>query len=168
MLHVELAYANPDADVLITLTSSDETKVKVLSGSTITIPAGGTRAFVVVAGADTGHHPGQPAATVTASALEYGSAYVDVWLANPRGQWQELDTALDLVPVHAALLTNGKILFFSWDEDDKDIKRGKSQVWDPESEQPAPLLELNRNLFCSGHCLLPDGRLMVAGGKNGS
>jgi Domain of unknown function (DUF1929)/Glyoxal oxidase N-terminus len=168
VLHIELAYANPEADVLITLTSSDETKVKILSGSTITIPAGVTRTFVVVAGADTGHHPGQPAATITASAPAYGSASVDVWLANPTGQWKELDTALDLVPVHAAILTNGKVLFFSWDENDyKDVKRGKSQVWDPESEQPAPLLKLSRNLFCSGHCLLPDGRLMVAGGKDG-
>ena len=65
---------------------------------------------------------------------------MDVWLANPAGQWKEFDRALDLVPVHAALLPNGKLLFFSWDEDHyKDIKRGKSQVWDPESEQPAPL-----------------------------
>ncbi len=168
VLHIELAYANPEADVLITLTSSDETKVKVLSGSTIAIPAGGTTTFVFVAGADTGQTPGQPAATITASATGYGSASVDVWLANPAGQWRELETALDLVPVHAALLTNGKILFFSWDEDDyKDVERGKSQLWDPDSEQPAPLLELNRNLFCAGHCLLPDGRLMVAGGKNG-
>jgi hypothetical protein len=168
VLFIELLHANPAADVLITLTSSDDTKVKVISGSTVTIPAGGTTTFVVVAGADTGHHPGQPAATITASAPEYGSASVDVWLANPAGQWKELDTALDLVPVHAAILPNGKVLFFSWDEDDyKDIKRGKSQVWDPESEQPAPLLSLNRNLFCSGHCLLPDGRLLVAGGKNG-
>ena len=45
---------NPAADVLITLTSSDDTKVKILSGSTVTIPASGTTTFVVVEGVDTG------------------------------------------------------------------------------------------------------------------
>ena len=168
VLHIELLHANPTADVVITLTASDDTKVKVLSGSTVTISAGGTRTFVFVAALDIGRNPGQPAATITASAPGYGSASVDVWLDNPAGQWKQLDTALDLVAVHAAILPNGKVLFFSHDEDDyNDLERGKSQVWDPETGQPAPLLNLNRNLFCSAHCFLPDGRLLVAGGKGG-
>ena len=57
--------------------------------------------------------------------------------------------------VHLILLPTGDVLSIG--------RTGQPQVWDPESgdftEVPAPA-----NLFCSGHVLLSDGRVFVAGG----
>ena len=60
-----------------------------------------------------------------------------------------------VVALHLSLLPNGRII--SWDAD------RTPQVWDPTTGEftpvPSPSLE-----FCSGHSLLSDGRLLVAGG----
>ncbi len=74
---------------------------------------------------------------------------------------------LKTVAVHLALLRTGKILLFSGDHENiDDWRKGESSLWDPKNTdvQDDPLLE--RNLFCSGHCFLPDGRLFVAGGQS--
>jgi PKD repeat protein len=59
------------------------------------------------------------------------------------------------VAIHLSLLPTGKIL--SWGN------LGQPVVWDPATgeftEVPSPV-----ELFCSGHSLLPDGRVLVAGG----
>lgn len=74
---------------------------------------------------------------------------------------------LDTVAVHMSLLHTNKVIVFSGD--DKKIWKwwkGKSSVWNPESADKEENPKLVRNLFCAGHCLLPDGRLLVAGGQS--
>ena len=59
------------------------------------------------------------------------------------------------VAIHLSLLPTGKVL--SWG------LQGPPVIWDPESggftDVPSP-----NELFCAGHSLLPDGRVLVAGG----
>jgi hypothetical protein len=64
-----------------------------------------------------------------------------------------------VVPVHIASLSNGKVAV--WDGFDAALN--SERVWDPTSGVFDPIPS-GRNLFCSGHVTLPDGRLFVAGG----
>lgn len=74
---------------------------------------------------------------------------------------------LNTVAVHLALLKNGKALLFSGSHETLwDWTKGESSIWDPEHPDAIEDPTLQRNLFCSGHCYLPDGRLFVAGGQS--
>lgn len=74
---------------------------------------------------------------------------------------------LDTVAVHLALLKTGKIIAFTGDDTDiGNWNIGKSSLWDPENPDIKENPSLGRNLFCSGHCFLSDGRLLVAGGQS--
>jgi len=64
-----------------------------------------------------------------------------------------------LVPVHIASLSNGRIAV--WDGFDAAIN--SERVWDPNTGTFDPIPN-GRNLFCSAHVTLPDGRLFIAGG----
>ncbi|MGH7579623.1 MAG: galactose oxidase-like domain-containing protein [Gemmatimonadales bacterium] len=83
--------------------------------------------------------PAAPALTVAASVES--------------GQWSQPFT-WPIVGVHTMLLPTGRVLAFG---------RSTPQVWNPAngavSAVPAPA-----NLFCSGHALLSDGRVLLAGG----
>ena len=59
------------------------------------------------------------------------------------------------VAIHLSLLPTGKVL--SWGN------LGPPVVWDPETGQFTEVPS-QEELFCSGHTLLPDGRVLVAGG----
>lgn len=75
---------------------------------------------------------------------------------------------LKSVAVHLALQRTGKVVLFSGDHEHIWMwSRGESSIWDPEKPtQSDNNPTLDRNLFCSGHCLLPDGRLFVSGGQS--
>lgn len=74
--------------------------------------------------------------------------------------------------IHAALLRNGRIVLFSGSQ--HDFLQGRpranppaidhTQVFDCGTLQVGNMLSPHFDTFCSGHALLPDGRLLVAGG----
>lgn len=72
---------------------------------------------------------------------------------------------LNTVAVHMALLKSGEILAFGGDDCDiGNWNKGKSSIWNPiDHTSSNPILD--RNLFCAGHCILPDGRIFTAGGQ---
>ena len=89
-----------------------------------------------------------------------------------RGKWGPV-VNWDIVPLHMSLLPNGKI--FAWGKRNRAggspaDSMGMPRIWDP-ATQPSPtgLPEIDTGmdmLFCAGHTLMPDGRLMVNGGHH--
>lgn len=79
-------------------------------------------------------------------------------------------TLAQILAVHAALLPNGKILYFGGDQHDPGQHHhglfDQARLFDCQTQAitapvPSPAI---RDLFCCGHAFLPDGRLLVAGG----
>ena len=72
----------------------------------------------------------------------------------------------DIVPLHMSLMPNGKII--AWGKYEANTTTmAMPRIWNPASSPiPAgsPMIQLDTMLFCSGHALMPDGRLMVSGG----
>ena len=79
------------------------------------------------------------------------------------GKW-DAPVAWDIVPLHMNLLPTGKIL--AWGRNEQDGGMGQPRLWDPASGAPnaAPTIANDTMLFCAGHALMADGRLMVSGG----
>lgn len=166
---VSLAASNPDASAgapRVTVPAS----ATILSGQdsvTVTVSAtitAGPEAYV----ASLRHS--QPASIVTATAPSHALAMVGVWVEPPRGQSSIAlpSNPNNVVAVHMALLHTGKVLMFSADDTDfGHIDKVKTRVWDPITnavvDPPYPYAT-HKNLFCAGHCFLPDGRLLVAAG----
>jgi len=102
------------------------------------------------------------------------------------GRWELQSFHSDVLAVHTAVLPKGKVLFFagsgssrkrfeSPDFGDEAKDAYLSAVWDPAAPaannanffEPKTLRTANGkpfDFFCAGHELLPDGRLLVAGG----
>ncbi len=79
--------------------------------------------------------------------------------AAEEGRWSE-PIGVGVSGVHAALLPNGRVLLFD--------RINNQRVWNPAtltSSKPSPPPG-KANLFCSGHCFLPDGTLLVVGGHD--
>ena len=76
------------------------------------------------------------------------------------GAW-DAPIAWPAVAIHAHLLPNGRVMTFGRMDHDP-------VLWDPAN--PTAFGSTNRpaDFFCSGHALLPDGRLLVAGGHSGT
>jgi len=74
------------------------------------------------------------------------------------GLWSQV---LDwpLVAIHMNLMPNGKVL--AWDDH---TDATGAAVFDPSTLGVTAVPFTTANLFCSGHSLLPDGRIFVAGG----
>ena len=111
---------------------------------------------------------------------------LDIDAAKQKGVWRLLPYFSEVMPVHAALLHTGKVLFFAGSGNnafrfqpkflgDETQQIFTSVVWDPTSnilDNKAfnPPKTFHRpdgtvvDFFCCGHAFLPDGRLLVAGG----
>ena len=93
---------------------------------------------------------------------------------NPKevGRWGPV-LELPNVPIHSHVLPNGKLLFWGRRDrptDSLDVHECTPHILDPNTGEttitPQPTLSdgTKINLFCSGHAVLPDGTLLVAGG----
>lgn len=88
------------------------------------------------------------------------------------GRWTEPQT-LSIVPVAAANLPNGKVLFWSaYDRLNFGGDNGKTytSTWDPATRVATEVLVTNtgHDMFCPGIANLPDGRIHVTGGSSSS
>jgi len=103
------------------------------------------------------------------------------------GQWELLSFHSGVLAVHAALLPQGKVLFFAgsgssalrFDSPDfGNLAKAifMSVVWDPQAAPPNNFFHPNTifaadgrpfDFFCGGDSFLPDGRLLSAGGTLG-
>ncbi|MBI3863830.1 MAG: DUF1929 domain-containing protein [Planctomycetia bacterium] len=86
------------------------------------------------------------------------------------GRWSPVFDTQNVM-IHASVLPNGKVLFWSRREATEGLNPHQCQprLWDPAKGTGANAFSLTQNtpgynLFCSGHAFLPDGRLLVAGG----
>jgi galactose oxidase-like protein/Big-like domain-containing protein len=96
------------------------------------------------------------------------SSPVSVSALSPKattGEWGQL-VNWDIVPLHMTLMPNGKIL--AWGKTEIGDTMGMPRIWDPAAGPPTGLPEIHIGdmLFCAGHTLMPDGRLMVSGGHH--
>ena len=91
------------------------------------------------------------------------------------GSWQVRVEQAPILPVHAALLHTGKVLFIAGsgndpsNTSDQALSQGDA-VWDPTAGTfsrptvPASASGHPPDLFCVGQSFRPDGQLMIAGG----
>ncbi len=111
---------------------------------------------------------------------------LDIDSAKARGVWRLLPYFSEVLPIHAALLHTGKVLFFAGSGNNafrfqpaflghEEKRIFTSVLWDPAASvmqagtfQPVPTLRRDDgsvvDFFCCGHTFLADGRLLVAGG----
>jgi alpha-D-ribose 1-methylphosphonate 5-triphosphate synthase subunit PhnH len=74
------------------------------------------------------------------------------------GQWAKVNT-MSIAAIHSHLLPDGKVLMWGRDAS------GALPLWDPGTPQAISTVPgVGYDVFCSGHSLLPDGRVIVAGG----
>lgn len=141
----------------------------------MTMPAGQTRVPVSYPALQHGP-PAAPALTIVAYAPRHRPATGRVWVDAPLGTHEVVadrtaapgQVPIDVVGVHAALMLDGSVLLFAYDESPSayaDVNRGKSAVWNPSTGEVRNI-PMSRNLFCAGHAFLGDGRLLVAGGQS--
>jgi hypothetical protein len=81
------------------------------------------------------------------------------------GKWDAVIHPWAIVPLHMSLMPNGKII--AWGKyEANSTTMAMPRIWDPTTGDPigAPMIQLDTMLFCAGHTLMPDGRLMVSGG----
>ena len=85
------------------------------------------------------------------------------------GQWSD-PVEIGDVAVHTHVLPDGNILFWPRGVDPNTsadlVGRSAARIWNPVTQTfvNSSVLNNQTNVFCSGHTLLPDGRLLVAGG----
>jgi len=79
------------------------------------------------------------------------------------GTWQLLAEDSQVAAVHAALLPSGEVVYYSGNTGP--ALPAQVRIWNQGDGSVRTLPnEPDTDLFCSGHALLPDGRLFVCGG----
>ena len=77
------------------------------------------------------------------------------------GEWSAL-FEIGVKGIHTVVLGNGRVLLFSYPVR---AVGSDARVWNPASGATTDVsLNWNRDIFCSGHSLLPDGRVFLTGG----
>jgi Domain of unknown function (DUF1929)/Kelch motif len=150
--------------------SGQEVTVHVVAGggtlegqTTATTDASGVARFTDLGISGTG----QQTLEFTAGSATVQSSPIDVSALPAEattGKWGPL-VPWDIVPLHMSLMPNGKII--AWGKFEANTTTmAMPRIWDPSKGGPAgaPMIELDTMLFCAGHTLMPDGRLMVSGG----
>ena len=161
VVQVTDASGNPAAGVQVTASTASGSGS--LEGTpSATTDAGGIARFADLGISGTGSHTLEFAAgssSVTSSPVDVAALPAEA----TSGKWGPV-VPWDIVPLHMNLLPNGKIL--AWGKTDAADTMGMPRLWDPASSDPSglPMIGVDTMLFCAGHALMPDGRLMVAGG----
>ncbi|MDB5047387.1 MAG: Kelch domain protein [Fibrobacteres bacterium] len=68
----------------------------------------------------------------------------------------------EVLPIHVVLLPTGKILY--WDRHDQGTHDIIPRVWDPAANTTIKTPNPGYDLFCSGHSILRNGDVLIAGG----
>jgi hypothetical protein len=138
----------------IRVVASLESGAGTLDGAKTAVTSGGSAAFIDLAiSGGTGSHVLR-FSSGSAAALSLPIA-VSAPTGEDKGQWAP-PVAMPLVAIHVTLLPNGKVLMFS--------RTTQPQLWDPTNPGSFAPLPVGTNEFCSGHILMPDGRVIVVGG----
>jgi hypothetical protein len=124
-----------------------------LNGSQVVSPAVTTTYRITAHGANGTTDWGQLTVNVTPSGPGSGPV---------TGQWGPIQT-WPFMAAHAHLLSNGSVLF--WPSFDNG---NNPTLWNPASNTFTTAPVAAYNIFCSGHSMLQDGRLFVAGGHAGN
>ena len=82
--------------------------------------------------------------------------------------WAVLAASAEVLAVHAALLPTGQVLYFSGDETDKNMHDAQqydhTRLFLPDTDSVITCGSPTTDVFCCGHAVLADGRLLIAGG----
>ncbi|MGL4400168.1 MAG: putative Ig domain-containing protein [Luteolibacter sp.] len=85
-----------------------------------------------------------------------------------RGTWSPIIAWTPHIPVTASVLPNGKLLTFASNQRTTFPSGPEftyAAVWDPATGQFTEVNNTRHDMFCGGTALLPDGRLVVNGGR---
>jgi hypothetical protein len=78
------------------------------------------------------------------------------------GEWSD-PIDVGVIGIHAALLKTGEVMLYEFPFDQVG---SEAHLIDPVTGDNVDVsLLIRRNIFCSGHSMLPDGRLLVTGGQ---
>ncbi len=83
-----------------------------------------------------------------------------------QGQWTVNTVQMPVRAMHATVLKNGKVLLLAGSGNNVDnFAAGsfKASVWDPVANTFVTL-DVPKDMFCSGHVTLPDGKVLIQGG----
>jgi galactose oxidase len=147
----------------VVVTASIGSGSGVLEGAlTATTKANGSATFTDLGIAGIGSHT----LRFTTGTITVTSAAVTLSGLPPEatsGKWDP-PVAWDIVPLHLTLLPTAKLL--GWGKFEPNGSMGMPRLWNPSAGAPmdAPMVRVDTMLFCSGHTLMADGRLMVSGG----
>jgi hypothetical protein len=166
-----------------------------VSPSRITVPANTNRFKLTVQALRAGDEIGRPAALLRVSSADTNAIEIPVYVEPTEGRWR-FGSDLGMVGVHAALMPNGRAIFFSPPRKRKrdgtfeqqpngefswgnplissidginNIRDIEIAVLEPNGSVSPSLMEPGtpkRNLFCAGQTHLPNGKLFIAGGHS--